>query len=64
MSWSDIREGLFGGPISCVPLPERPLVLSQPEKANAARMANVSAASVDFSVGFMVVIFEGLSDFV
>ena len=42
----DILEGLFGGPISCVPLPEPPL-LAQPENVIAARMAKLSAASVD-----------------
>ena len=49
----DIREGLFGGPISCVPLPE-PLLLAQPENVIAARMARLSAASMEFSVVFMV----------
>ena len=56
----DILEGLFGGPISCVPLVERPPLLAQPEKANAARRVRLSAASVDFSVVFMVLIFAGL----
>jgi hypothetical protein len=50
----DILEGLFGGPISCVPLVELPPLLAQPEKANAARRVRLSVANVDFSFVFMV----------
>ena len=49
----DILEGLFGGPISCVPLVEPPPPLAQPEKVIAARRMRLSAARVDFSVVFI-----------
>ena len=38
----------------CMPLPEPRPRLSQPEKAIAVIMAKLSAASVDFTVVFMV----------
>ena len=38
----------------CTPLPEPPRVLAQPEKVIAAKMAKLSAASVDISVVFML----------
>ena len=52
----DILEGLFGGPISCVPLPGLLPVLPQPEKMNVARRAKLSAASVDSRFVFMMLV--------
>ena len=54
---SDIIHGFFRLPMLCVPLPEPPRVLSQPEKASEARMAKLSVASVHLSFVFMFFVF-------